>query len=160
MRLLDQPDDLQIFGSRIHSFFASPILNHVFLSSRNSRACSATTSFRAPGFPAQVLNLSAGCRTRRVARKPPLASLQELLRPDIIEALGDAFTPTQLRDAVVSTQAVQHNTDLLSAEKCLRVARRMSFTIRSAEDFGLQDFWLISVPRDSDEPETLRSSNL
>ena len=30
-----------------------------------------------------------------VARKTPLASLQELLRPSVIQALGDAFTPAR-----------------------------------------------------------------
>ena len=33
-----------------------------------------------------------------------------------------------------------------SAEYCLRVARRMSFTIRSEDILGVPDFWLISTP--------------
>jgi hypothetical protein len=33
-----------------------------------------------------------------------------------------------------------------SAEYCLRVARRMSFTIRSDDGFWLSDFCLISTP--------------
>jgi hypothetical protein len=33
-----------------------------------------------------------------------------------------------------------------SAEYCLRVARRMSFTIRSEDILEVPDFWLISTP--------------
>jgi hypothetical protein len=33
-----------------------------------------------------------------------------------------------------------------SVEYCLRVARRMSFTIRSEDILGVPDFWLISTP--------------
>src|SRR4051794_32600470 len=40
MRLLDQPDDLQLFGSRIsHSSSAPSAIMLFFLSRRNSRAC-------------------------------------------------------------------------------------------------------------------------
>src|ERR1019366_7318162 len=42
-----------------------------------------------------------------------LASFQELFRPVVIQALGNALAPAQLRDAVLTAKAVQHNTDLL-----------------------------------------------
>src|ERR1019366_1919067 len=42
-----------------------------------------------------------------------LASFQELFRPVVIQALGNTLAPTQLRDAVLTAKAVQHNTDLL-----------------------------------------------
>jgi hypothetical protein len=45
--LLDQPDDLQLFGSRISHSSLPPSAIMLFLSRRNSRACSATTSFSA-----------------------------------------------------------------------------------------------------------------
>src|SRR5665213_457158 len=65
------------------------------------------------GLAAQILHLIAGCRTRRVPRQPTLASFEELLRPDVIEALSNALTPAQFCDAVVSAQPVQHNPDLV-----------------------------------------------
>jgi hypothetical protein len=74
MGLLDQPDDLQLLGSR--TFLAVPIRDHA-LSRRKSRACSATTSFSAWA-SRRRLDLAAGRRPRGVARKAPLASLQEL----------------------------------------------------------------------------------
>jgi hypothetical protein len=44
-----------------------------------------------PGFPAQILDLVRDRCPRRIAGKTPLAGFQKLLRPKIIEALGDAF---------------------------------------------------------------------
>lgn len=57
--------------------------------------------FRGPGGP------------RRVSRQPALSSLQELLRPDIIEALGDALLAADLGDAVLAAEAIQHDPDLV-----------------------------------------------
>src|ERR1019366_1136059 len=54
---------------------------------------------------------------RRIPGQPPLASFEELLRSHIIEALRNALTPAQLCDAVVSTQAVQRNPDLVFRRK-------------------------------------------
>src|SRR5664279_68974 len=111
MRLLDQPDDLQLFGSGIsHS---SPPPSAIMLEQAQFQSLLGDDLLQRPGFPAQVLDLAAGRRARRVARKAKLASLQELLRPGIIQALGDAFTPAQLRDAVLPAQAVQNDADLL-----------------------------------------------
>src|SRR6202011_61479 len=47
MGLLNQPDDLQLFGSWIPHSSLSPSAIMLFLTRRNSRACSATTSFSA-----------------------------------------------------------------------------------------------------------------
>src|SRR5208282_206254 len=47
MRLFDQPDDFQLFGSGIPHSSLPPSAIMLFLSRRNSRACSATTSFSA-----------------------------------------------------------------------------------------------------------------
>ena len=94
----------------------------------------------------KVLDLAIGRRTCRVTRQTALAGLQELLGPSVIKALGNAFTPAEFRDAVLATQAVQQMRIFSSAEYCLRVARRMSFTIRSEDIVGVPDFWLTSTP--------------
>ena len=99
-----------------------------------------------PGFPAQVLDLVAGRRTRGIPGQPSLAGFQKLLRPVVIQALGDALSPTQLRDAVSPRSPSSTMRIFSSAEYCLRVARRMSFTIRSDDGFWLSDFCLISTP--------------
>ena len=78
----------------------------LFLSSRNSSACSATTSFKScASLPEADLDLIARRGPRRVAGEPALAGLQELLRPTVIHALGDAFAPAQLGDDVLAAQA-------------------------------------------------------
>jgi len=51
--------------------------------------------------------------TRRIARKPLLPCLHEVLGPFVIYALSDAFTATQLSNAVFATKAIQHDPDLL-----------------------------------------------
>ena len=87
---------------------------------------------------------------------PTLASLEKLLRPFVIDALGDEFTAAQLRDALLATQSIQHIADFFSAEYCLRVARRMSLIARAAPVFLVSDFCLISVPFGYyDEPKIL-----
>jgi putative DNA primase/helicase len=67
---------------------------------------------------------------RRVACQPPFPGLQELLRPGVIQTLGDAFVPAEFRDAVFATQAIQYNADFLLGWNIL----------------ALPDFWLISTP--------------
>ena len=51
-----------------------------------------------PRLPAKVRDLAAGCCTRRIARQPVLAGLQELLGPAVIKALGDTLTGDLLGD--------------------------------------------------------------
>src|SRR6476661_9901519 len=61
----------------------------------------------------ELLDLIGRCRTCGVSGKPALASLEELLRPRVIHALGDALAPTQLGDRSFAAQAVEHDADLL-----------------------------------------------
>ncbi len=48
-----------------------------------------------------------------VARQTPLPSFHEVLRPFVIDALGDALTTAQLSNAVLAAQPVQDDPDLL-----------------------------------------------
>src|SRR5262249_39897535 len=61
----------------------------------------------------ELLDLVRGRLTRRVAGEPFLARLQELLRPTVVQVLIDPFLAAQLSNAVLATQAFQHDTDLL-----------------------------------------------
>ena len=65
------------------------------------------------GFAAQLFHLVSVRRACRVTRQPLLAGFHEVLGPFVIDALRDAFTATQLSDAVFATQAIQHDPDLL-----------------------------------------------
>jgi hypothetical protein len=64
--------------------------------------------------------------TRGVARKAPLVSLQNP-SPGVIYALGGAFTPAQLRDAVLAAQTIQHDADFPLSR--ILLARRSQSTI-------------------------------
>src|SRR5262249_2700580 len=61
----------------------------------------------------ELLDLVRGRLTRRVAGEPFLARLQELLRPTVVQVLIDPFLAAQLSNAVLATQALQHDADLL-----------------------------------------------
>ena len=93
MGLLDQPDDLQLFGSRIphSSFLASPIPDHAFFEQAQFQGLLGDDLLQRLGFPAQVFDLAAGCRSRCVACKAPFSGLQELLRPSVIQELRVSY---------------------------------------------------------------------
>ena len=55
-------------------------------------------SFKSCASRLELLDLIGRRGPRRVAGELALASLQELLRPRVIHALGDAFAPAKLGD--------------------------------------------------------------
>src|SRR5262249_18139149 len=61
----------------------------------------------------ELLDLIGRRSPRRVAGEPALARLQELLRPRVIHALGDAFAPAKLGGWGLAAQAIERNSDLL-----------------------------------------------
>src|SRR5262249_61477903 len=61
----------------------------------------------------ELFALFRGGLTRRFAGEPFLARLQELLRPTVVQVLIDPFLAAQLSNAVLATQAFQHDADLL-----------------------------------------------
>ena len=71
----------------------------------------------------EILHLASGRGTGSVACQAPLARLHELLRPGIIQALGDAFLAAQLGDAVFAAKALQHDSDFVL---CREVPARLA----------------------------------
>jgi len=69
--------------------------------------------FQLQGLALEILDFAGGCRSRRVAGQPPLAGFQELLRPAVVQALGDALPAAQLGDRDLATQAIEDDADLL-----------------------------------------------
>jgi hypothetical protein len=65
----------------------------------------------------EAFDLLAGGFPRRIAGQPLLASLQELLRPAVIEVLVNALLAAKLGDTVLPTQASNHNPDLVFRRK-------------------------------------------
>lgn len=89
MRLLYQPDDLKFLGGGISHLSSPPCPIMLFLSKRFSKVRPASAFLQVAALLAQSFHLVAPCRTGSVACKPLLASFEELLRPAIIQALGD-----------------------------------------------------------------------
>src|ERR1700733_822135 len=106
-------------------------------------------------FAAEILHLVGGRGASCVAGESPLAGLQELFRPAIVHRRGDALAPTEFGDALLPAQPFQYVRIFSSAEKCRRVARRMSLIASSAGCFSGQDFCLIFAPCGYDDPEIL-----
>ncbi len=112
MRLLDDPDDLELLGGGVPP-----------ASSPHPRSC----FFWAAGFPAPGPPRLPSARLPRDAVPAPRQSslpawcgrpggacqLRGAPRPGVIQALGNAFLATKLGDAVFTTQPLQHDPDLV-----------------------------------------------
>jgi Patatin-like phospholipase len=59
------------------------------------------------GFLSQIPDLAAGRCSCCIPGQPPLAGFQELLRPVVIQALGNALATAQLRDAVLTRSILE-----------------------------------------------------
>ena len=112
------------------------------------------------GLAPEVLDFTIGRRPGRVPGRPALAGFQELFRPPVIQALGNAFAPAQLGDRMPPRAGhpaprgplLQPNTACGSPGGCLsQPARR---TISRSSDFCSPP--LLDV---YGEPEILRSSS-
>jgi hypothetical protein len=65
-----------------------------------------------------------------------------LIRREAVPISGDALGPPV---RLLAAQAIQHDPELSSAEKCRRVARRMSLVTCSAGFLVVVDLWVIFV---------------
>ena len=91
-----------------------------------------------------------------IASQALLSSLQEVLRPAIVQVLRDPLAATQLGNAVLAAQALQNDPDLLLGRIVL--ARRPSDVLNNLLSWFLRCSGLLSPLRSCeryDEPETL-----
>ena len=95
------------------SFLVSPIRNHAFFKEAQLKRLFSDNFFELPCLMAQVFDLAARGSPCRIPRQTPLASFKELRRPTVIQALGNALTSAQFSNALLASQAIQHNPDLL-----------------------------------------------
>src|SRR5690606_29090360 len=88
------------------------------------------------GFAAQVVHLAGGRSSGGIAGQTTLARFHELLRPGVIQALGDAFLAAQLGDTVFAAQPLQHDPDFVF---CREVpARRTPYVLHHPLGRGLR----------------------
>jgi hypothetical protein len=69
------------------------------------------------GFAAQVLHFAGGRSAGGVPGRRRLPASMNSFGPGVIQALSDAFLAAQLGNAVLATQAVEHDTDLVLGRK-------------------------------------------
>jgi hypothetical protein len=95
------------------SFEAVPTAGHAFFQEPDLQGLLGDNLLQGSGLTPQLFDLPGRCLAGRIAGEALLARLQELLRPTVIEALGDALATSQLGNAVLTAQAIQDNADLL-----------------------------------------------
>jgi hypothetical protein len=97
-------------------------------------------------FAAQILNLIGRGGTGDITGQAALPGFHELLRSGVVQALGDPFLAAS--SEILSSPRRPSSTIriLSSAEKCRRVARRISFTTCSVGFLAIGDLALIFVP--------------
>ena len=99
VRLLDEPDDLELLGCGIPHSWSRPSVITLFSQQTVFERQVGNAFLQGTGFAAQILHFAAGRSTGGVASQAALARLHERLRPGVIQALGNAFLAAQLRDA-------------------------------------------------------------
>jgi hypothetical protein len=80
------------------SFVVAPIRDHAFFEQTVLEGELSDHLLESAHLVAQVLHFARGRLARRVARKPALASFQELLRPAVVEPFGNPLPPAELGD--------------------------------------------------------------
>ncbi len=95
------------------TFVVSPIRNHAFFKEPQLQGLLGNNLFQITRFAAKGLNLACGSRTSRITGKSTFASFKKLLRPLVIDALGNAFAAAKFGDGFFTAQTIQHDADLL-----------------------------------------------
>ena len=94
-------------------FVFAPIRDHAFFEQPQFQRLFGHDLLQITGLTAQIFDLGRCRCTRGVTGKALLPSLEEFLGPAVIQALRNALAPAQLRDTVLTLQAVQNDPDLL-----------------------------------------------
>jgi hypothetical protein len=109
--LLDQPDDLKLLGGRVPHVASSPSAVTLFFEQTIFEGQFGHDFLQRAGLATQVLDLVRGGGPGCIASQALLSSLQEVLRPAIVQVLRDPLAATQLGNAVLAAQAFQKPCD-------------------------------------------------
>ena len=124
------------------AFGVSPSHDHAFFKQAQFEGLLGNNFLQSGRFAPQILYLVGRGGTCGIARQAPLAGFEELLRPNIIKALGNALAATEVGDRVLAAQAIKDNPDLLFGRK--RPTRRTLDILNhpfAAGRLGLYGFW-------------------
>src|SRR3954465_14217993 len=142
--------------SKYISFAVLPIRRHAFFEQTVLQGQIGDHLLERRGLTPQIVGLVRGGGPGCIASQALLSSLQEVLRPAIVQVLRDPLAATQLGNAVLAAQAFQNDPDLLLGRIVL--ARRPSDVLDNLLSRFLQWSGLLSHLRSYeryDEPETL-----
>ena len=95
------------------SFLVSPSPDHAFFEQSVFQGEIGNEFLHVAHFMAKVFDLPRAGGAFGIASQPAFASLEELLRPTVIQALGNPLTPAQLCDAMFTAKSVQDDPDFL-----------------------------------------------
>src|SRR3954453_6003287 len=138
------------------SFAVLPIPRHAFFENTVFQGQIGNHLLERHGLATQIVDLVRGGGPSRIASQALLSSLQEVLRPAIVQVLRDPLAATQLGNAVLATETFEHDPDLLLGR--IMLARRPSDVLDNLLSRFLQWSGLLSHLRSYeryDEPETL-----
>src|SRR3954471_2689813 len=141
------------------SFVVSPIRDHAFFEQPQGERLLGDYLLQLLCLTAQVLDLLRTGRSCRIPGKPALACLKELLRPAVVQALGNPLAPAQLGNAGFAANPVQHDSDLVFSRIVL--ARRAADVLYKLFGRPVRCPGFLSHLRSLngyDEPEILLSS--
>src|SRR4051794_39155332 len=141
------------------SFVVSPIRDHAFFEQPQGERLLGDYLLQLLCLTAQVLDLLRAGRSCRIPGKPALACLKELLRPAVVQALGNPLAPAQLGNAGFAANPVQHDSDLVFSRIVL--ARRAADVLYKLFGRPVRCPGFLSHLRSLngyDEPEILLSS--
>jgi hypothetical protein len=99
------------------SFWVIPIRDHASIDQAVLQKCLGENPLQVASFTLQDDDFAGRNLTRGVARQALLPGLQEVLRPVVLQALGNPFAPTKLGDRTLPAQAVEHDPDFLFSRK-------------------------------------------
>ena len=80
------------------SFEIAPIPGHAFFKKPQFQCLLGNDFFQFTGLAAKVFNFACRSRPSRITGKSALASFHKLLRPFVINTLGNTFTTAKLGD--------------------------------------------------------------
>ena len=127
--LLNELNDLKLFGGGISHVPSSPFPSTLFFSARFSIITRAGISFSCEDFERSDLTSTEVVSRAVLPDRRFLPASKKLLRPPVVQFLADAFLSAQPSDALLTTQAFQPNPDLL-LRRILSACRSANFSSR------------------------------
>src|SRR3546814_10319519 len=111
------------------SFVVAPIRDHAFFEQAVFQGQVGNAFLQGSGLEAQVMHFAGGRSPGCVSGEAPLAGLHELLRPGVIQALGDPFLTARSEETTSELQSLMRITFAVDFLKKTRLWKRSNGTV-------------------------------